>query len=703
MRLHIQLFIISLITLALPWAGCQYVKEMETALRSGQEQAVQATANAIASTLTRVTWPKVEGEQVLYAHSLNMPLVIDGYHEDWPFSNQQINHFLSLKKESMAMRLGAGGDQALYLHITYQDDRVIYQTPMQRSLFASDALLIRVQKGQEHQAYLVRTPAPGKVIAEQIIVEEKQVILIPEPDIQGQWQETAQGINIELRIAHQRVGDRVAAGMVDYDFINQVQTVGALFNEPVIGEDSLIAALAGAEPIPYQLVTPTPHLKALLSPFASLGQQVVLVTPQGWVLASAKPKNKNTALAEDIEQHHIVVPYWQRTLLHWILSSSESLPKWSLRSGRVSAEFMQHVLQDSLASQWFQGSKQYTNKVVAGTPVVQDDQVIGAVLVANASDEIVSLTDKAWLGMIGVTFWVIILVVVVLVGYAVLLSSRIRRLSRLAEQVLTAEGQLAQVFPASKRKDEIGDLSRSFKVLHQRLWDYMHYLQSLSSKLAHELRTPLAVMRSSLENLEMENSLSNTAKDYVLRAKDGADRLRHLIDAMSEAKRVEQSLAQAEPECFPLDQVVNGMVLAYQDVYSNHCLQVDIQPGSYSLWGEADFIVQLLDKLVDNAVDFTPAQGLIRIALKHEQESYYLTVFNQGSSLPDSMRDQLFDSLVSVRKETSSKQHLGFGLHIAKLIVDWFQGRIMAENAEGEHGVIFTVVLPKINRYTPVK
>ncbi|MGI0117302.1 ATP-binding protein [Zooshikella sp. RANM57] len=698
MRLHIQLFIISLITLALPWAGCQYVKETEIALRSGQEQAVQATANAIASTLTTVTWPNVVGEQVLYAHPLNMPLVIDGYHEDWPFSNPQINHFLSLKKEPMVMRLGAGGDQALYLHITYQDDRVIYQTPMQRSIFASDALLIRVQSGSEHQAYLVRTPAPGKVIAEQIIIEEKQIILVPEPNIQGQWQETAQGINIELRIAHQQVGDRVAVGMVDYDFINQIQTVGALFSETVIGEDSLIAALTQPESIPYRLVTPAPHLQALLSPFASLGQEVVLVTPQGWVLALAKPKN--SALDEDIAQQHVVVPYWQRTLLHWILSSSTPLPEWSLQSGRVNSEFMQHVLQNSLASQWFQGSKRYTNKVVAGTPVVQSDKVIGAVFVVNASDEIVSLTDKAWLGMIGVTFWVITLVIVVLVGYAILLSSRIRRLSRLAEQVLTAEGQLAQVFPASKQKDEIGDLSRSFKVLHQRLWDYMHYLQSLSSKLAHELRTPLAVMRSSLENLEMESSLSDSAKDYVLRAKDGADRLRHLIDAMSEAKRVEQSLAQAEPECFPLDQVVNGMVLAYQDVYPKHRLQANIQPGSYPLWGEADFIVQLLDKLVDNAVDFTPAQGLIRVALKPENENYYLTVFNQGSSLPESMRDQLFDSLVSMRKETSSKQHLGFGLHIAKLIVDWFQGRIMAENAEEELGVIFTVVLPKINRYT---
>ena len=81
----------------------------------------------------------------------------------------------------------------------------------------------------------------------------------------------------------------------------------------------------------------------------------------------------------------------------------------------------------------------------------------------------------------------------------------------------------------------------------RQLGEYNDYLRSLASKLSHELRTPLAIVTSSLENLEHE-PLSNAAVSYAGRARHGADRLRRILPAMSEAARVDELLRTADPE-----------------------------------------------------------------------------------------------------------------------------------------------------------
>ena len=111
--------------------------------------------------------------------------------------------------------------------------------------------------------------------------------------------------------------------------------------------------------------------------------------------------------------------------------------------------------------------------------------------------------------------------------------------------------------------------------------------------------------------------------------------------------------------------------------------------------GVPDLMVQLLDKLVDNAVDFTPEDGEIRVSLAGAGDSYLLTVVNTGSRLPDSMQNQLFESMVSVRNRRSEGPHLGFGLFIVRLIADFHGGVISAHDLPDNAGVEFSVELPR--------
>ena len=102
-------------------------------------------------------------------------------------------------------------------------------------------------------------------------------------------------------------------------------------------------------------------------------------------------------------------------------------------------------------------------------------------------------------------------------------------------------------------------------------------------------------------------------------------------------------------------------------------------------------IMQMLDKLVDNAIGFSNKQDEIVIALNADGKTYQLSVSNPGAPLPDRMRSQLFDSMVSVREE-SGNEHLGLGLYVAKLIAEGHGGTIRAGNTQD--GVVFHIYLP---------
>jgi len=107
--------------------------------------------------------------------------------------------------------------------------------------------------------------------------------------------------------------------------------------------------------------------------------------------------------------------------------------------------------------------------------------------------------------------------------------------------------------------------------------------------------------------------------------------------------------------------------------------------------GSPELIIQMLDKLADNAVEFSSADDVIRVSLEGDTGHIALAIANPGPMLPDNMRTQLFHSMVSVRRG-GRKRHLGLGLYVARLIAEGHNGSIAAENSDD--GVVFTIKLP---------
>jgi len=249
-------------------------------------------------------------------------------------------------------------------------------------------------------------------------------------------------------------------------------------------------------------------------------------------------------------------------------------------------------------------------------------------------------------------------------------------------------------FPETTARDELGDVARSFATLLGRLDEYTQYLRTLAGKLSHEIRTPLTIVRSSLDNLESEQ-VPPAARAYLDRARQGSERLGAIVLAMGAATRVEESIGSADRVRFDLVPVLGAAVAAYRAAFPARTFQFECAAESLGLTGAPDLVVQMLDKLIDNAVDFSPAGSLVTVRLREENGAAVMEVDNLGPALPLHLEGRVFESLWQSRPGSDGHPHLGLGLYIVRLIAEFHGGEASARNLPDGGGVRLAVRLPR--------
>lgn len=700
MKLRRQLILVSLLTLSLPWAGCQYLREMEGALREGQSRALLATAEAVANRIASEpllaaeltqNFASVTPEAQLYAHPLERAIILDGYDDEWRHWEFFGKHW---QQENFRLHVQAAYyHRQIFLFIQVDDDELNYYHPGQRDYTQSDHLLLRtLDRDGRLRDFVLVASAPGIINAYDINAPHHELLLSENVDhdflyltqrrqehaIKGIWQERKGGYQVELNLPW---------------YITQGYLGIAVITAGAEGEAQWLGSITTDSP-PAPLVRHSDELRATLAVFASDDLRLRLATNNQWLIAEA-----GTLQLDDVAP----ASNWFTDLMrNFFTRKNFPLLDRPEHNGRLDTDEISQALNGNKAAQWYRSQQDLQQRVQqqvlarAAAPIHINQQVIGAVVAEQTSASLLALTDTAFRRLIFYTVFATAFAGIGLIAYASWLSLRIRRLSRAADSAIREDGNLENAFTPSSAQDEIGDLSRSYNQLLTRVQEYTDYLRTLSNKLSHELRTPLAVVRSSLDNLDSE-VLNENAKVFATRAQEGSQRLSVILNAISSASRVEESIRHAEMAQFPLDKVVSELALAYQDIAVQEII-CNIAPNqNYSLNGSADLIVQMVDKLFDNACDFCPADGVIAFTLTRIKNTITLTVANDGPLLPQKMQSQLFDSLVSMREKNNEKLmsdgkiHLGLGLHIVRLIVDLHQASVSARNREDMKGVEFII------------
>ncbi len=676
MNLRRQLLLVSLLTLVLPWAGCQFIRETESALRAGQQQMLAGMARAIANSLAQyeddfplqASKDYAVGEQ-LYGHRLDALPSVDGYFDDWNLSRESLR---TLRGTDGPIRFAIGlHGQAVYLYVEVADNNVVYAAPGMIAVDSGSLVADRVSLVSASPPYLDETfvfgaEAPGAILS----YLRNDYGFAPDATVAAHWQDVpARGYQVEARIPAGKLGTHL--GLV-------ISNTGDA-RKPAVHS----ASFSARSPGPF--VTSSEALTAFAVEHAQPGMRLTLTDTAGWRLASAG----DVALPAR-ERGGIGMKLVRLAYLSLVEPGQEAFLAKPDASGQERQPFIEEALQGTASVDWFRSTDSGDAIVAAAEPVMAGNKVIGALVLQQGTDAILSLRNQGLARLVYVTVIATLVAAIALLGYATWLSRRIRRLSIAAEDALEND-ELRKTLPSALDSDEVGDLSRSFSYVLRQLGDYNEYLRSLAAKLSHELRTPLAIVTSSLENLEHE-PLNAASTDYAARAKDGADRLRRILTAMSEASRVEELMQHAEPEDFDLVAVLRSTVAAYRDVYPMRQFDLSTELAAAPMRGSPELLIQMLDKLVDNATGFSSDGDTVGIKLDRESGRLQIAVSNPGPPLPERMRTQLFDSMVSVRQRDGGR-HLGLGLYVARLIAEGHGGSISADNIDG--GVRFTVLLPK--------
>lgn len=288
--------------------------------------------------------------------------------------------------------------------------------------------------------------------------------------------------------------------------------------------------------------------------------------------------------------------------------------------------------------------------------------------------------------------FIFLIIVFLLLLFASRLSSRLIKLNRETTEVIDEYGKVKGNISVSTSSDEIGELSRSFSNMLERLQQYHIYLEGMASRLSHELRTPMAIVKSSLERLQSEQD-EESRKEILNAADTGLQRLQTLLTRLSEAARLEQALQEAEKEEVNIKEFLQQCVDGYRLAYPEQAFNLSFTEKKQNLKINRDLFFQMLDKLISNAVDFSYGEKDILINIVDISGSVKIEVINFGSGLPEDMLDELFNSMVSVRNERSEAgPHLGLGLFVAKLIAEFHDGKISASNLKNNEGVCISIV-----------
>ena len=656
-------------------------------MRLGQERSLQATAQAIATVLAAedtLLYPKPgrrteeANERSLYAYPATRAVDIDGYisGSDDGWNTVEGRLFSGGANSTLAVTYKAqtyGDNLSVMLQVT--DPNLVYYNPGLAGP-NGDRLVIRLWYDGRPQDYVIAAIAPGNVRARRLNDRQSGINVT---DIQGHWQDSQNGYTIELQIPLLYTGGRLG-----FYVLNDAQGGAAPDTAGNIQANDLSAP-------PWLIYSPA-RLQTLLDSFLGQNDRIQVVDKDHWSIADVMTSDTPRAADNDT--------FWLLRLMYRSILSNDSLmtlPQDS-QPGRLRGEEIDSALAGDAATERYSDPAYRTRTIQsAAAPIVDDDGVIGAVIVRQSGETYLSLTDQAFSRLLGYSMSALGLGALGLLGYASLLSWRIRKLSSAANHAIDADGQVTNTFPRSNARDEIGELSRHYAKLLDRVREYNDYLRTLSRKLSHELRTPIAIIQSSLDNLEQSGPDAADTTIYLQRAREGLSRLQRILTAMSEANRLEESIRNNLPTELDLVPLLEELFLAYQAIYPQHRLALDIQVPAAPITGAADLIVQALDKILENAASFCPADGDITLRLSAEKTDWQLSVSNQGPTLPAGIRDRLFDPMVSLREEQTGTVHLGLGLHIVRLIADFHHATISADNLADGSGVVFVLRVPKLD------
>ncbi|MBK5531584.1 two-component system sensor histidine kinase CreC [Pseudomonas sp. TH08] len=322
-----------------------------------------------------------------------------------------------------------------------------------------------------------------------------------------------------------------------------------------------------------------------------------------------------------------------------------------------------------------------------GAPIRDNGQIIGVVTVAKPNSSLQPYVDRTERRLL---FYGAGLIGLGLLFGALLswwLSRALHRLTGYAQAV--SEGRRVEV--PHYRGGELEQLATAVEQMRTQL-EGKAYVERYVHTLTHELKSPLAAIRGAAELLQGDMSPVQRLR-FVGNIDSESARMQQLIERLLNLAQVEQRQGLEERVAVPLAALVDELLQGQAARIEGKHLRVEQTiPADLLLIGEPFLLRQALGNLLENALDFTPVQGLLGFSAERVGEQIEFSLFNETAAIPDYALPRLTERFYSLPRPDSGRKSTGLGLNFVEEVAKLHGGSMRVRNVES--GVEVMLRLP---------
>jgi two-component system sensor histidine kinase ChvG len=338
------------------------------------------------------------------------------------------------------------------------------------------------------------------------------------------------------------------------------------------------------------------------------------------------------------------------------------------------------------------------------TPVISAAVAFeGGVLFATNNDRsFTHAVRRQRAGILTAMAGVILLSVFLSIFLARTIVRPMRRLAIAAHRVRLGRSREVRVPRLPSRSDEIGLLARAVSDMSQSLRQRIDNMEAFAADVTHELKNPLASLRSAVDGLERVDDPELRMRLMGI-VREDVGRLDRLINDISEAARTDAELARATFDRVDLGPLIEQLVASWENRREKGAARIAFarpRKDTAVVMGKPDRLARAINNIIDNAVSFSPAGGLVEIAAARVGDEVRIRIEDEGPGVPADAREAIFNRFHSVRPEGEGfGRHSGLGLAIARAIVEGHDGEIdVQDRDDAPSGARFTIRLPAADR-----
>ena len=327
---------------------------------------------------------------------------------------------------------------------------------------------------------------------------------------------------------------------------------------------------------------------------------------------------------------------------------------------------------------------------------------IGYILVSEQANEIVNAVTERKDFIIRT----VIAVALVILIFSMFLNKYILKpiglLVKYSDSIKKKSNENINIKKVFVRDDEIGKLTMSIDEMTKELQHRTNKAETFSNDLAHEIRNPLASLKSASELLDKTTEKNESEKLLKIINHD-VERIERLITDYSQMLKDEASLSREKMTKINLLEVINNVVEDFKQDLSNQNKKIVIKinekisskNGKYIL-GIENRLEQVIANLLDNSISFSQDNQKIEISIEETTKNLVMKIKDEGPGFSETSPQKIFKRFYSNRPKNFGK-HSGLGLNIVKNIVELHKGTIAASNRLNTKGAQVEVLLPKFS------